>query len=208
MKIPAAAFAASLLVLPACAVGQSIGRPAIPPRPAAVRNILYVQRFTLAKPYTYDWSKERLLVSSGLLVVLEVDPALVVRRDSLEPVLYAGDVPVQRLNHGDESGRVIGIIPGSPDLSTTPIWFGAPGLPGRVTADMARSERARAERADVRPFSAEKIAGVSHPPATATDLTALLRDVAAQLVLQYSPQEKQLADQWRLPVAKAPGRKP
>jgi hypothetical protein len=31
----------------------------------------------------------------------------------------------------------------------------------------------------------------------------LLRTVAADLVYQYSPQEKQLADSWRLPEAKA-----
>jgi len=211
MKVLVAAIAASLLLMPACASGQAAGQApaAVPRTPVPVRNILYARPFTLAKAYPYDWSRERLIVSSGILVVLEVDPALVVRRDSLEPVLFAGDVPVQRLNHGDKSGRVIAIIPGNISLSNTPIWFGSPGLPGRVTAEIARSERARAERADVRPFSADKIAAVSHPRVAAADVTALLRDVAAQLVYQFSPQEKELGDQWRLPVAKAPpGRKP
>lgn len=205
MRVFAAVFAASLLVMPACAVGQA----ANPPAPVRVKSILYARPFTIGRPYRYDWSSDRLIVSSGVLVVLEVDPALVVPRDDLEPVLYAGDIPVQRLNHGDKSGRVIGIIPGSVDLSSTPIWFGAPALPGRVTAEIARSERARAEKAGVRPFGAERTGSVSHPPAAAPDLTTLLRDVASQLVYQYSPQEKELADQWRLPVAKAPtGRKP
>jgi hypothetical protein len=212
MKLLAAAFATSLLVIPACVVGQAVthtGAAAMPQTPAPVKNILDVRPFTLARPYRYDWSQERLIVTSGVLVVLEVDPALVVPRDSLEPVLYAGDVPVQRLNHGNKSGRVIAIIPGNIDLATAPIWFGSPQLPARVTAEIARSESARAEKAGVRPFGREKIASVSHPPAAAADVTALLRDVAAQLVYQYSPQEKELADQWRLPVAKAPtGRKP
>ena len=191
----------SLLAVPACAA-------AIPPTPARVRNILVVQPFTLGRPYAYDWSAEKLTVQSGLLVVLEVDPALVIARDTPEPVLYAGDIPVQRLNHGSESGRVIGIIPGNVDLAATPIWFGAPGLPGRITAAIARSERAKAERAEVRPFSAQKIAAVTRPAVTAPDLTALLRDVAAALVDQYSPQERYLADQWRLPVARATRKKP
>lgn len=211
MRVFAAVFAASLLVMPACAAGQGGAHDAAAPLPAPVqvKSILYARPFTIGRPYRYGWSSERQLVSSGVLVVLDVDPALVVPRDSLEPVLYAGDVPVQRLNHGDQSGRVIGIIPGNVDLSSTPIWFGAPALPGRVTAEIARSERARAEKAGVRPFGAERLAGVSHPSAAAPDLTALLRDVAAQLVYQFSPQEKELGDQWRLPVAKVPaGRKP
>jgi hypothetical protein len=200
MRLTAAVLALSLLAVPACAA-------AIPPTPAPVRNILAVRPFTLGRPYVYDWSAQKVKVESGLLVVLEVDPALVIARDDLEPVLYAGDIPVQRLNHGSESGRVIAIIPGKVDLATTPIWFGAPGLPGRITAEIARSERARAEKTGVRPFSAEKIAAVTLPAVTAPDLTTLLREVAAALIDQYSPQEKDLADQWRLPVAVAPRKK-
>ena len=200
MRLVALVLAVSLLAVPACA--------AVPPTPAAIKNILVVQPFSLGRPYRYDWTAEKLTVQSGLLVVLEVDPAYVVPLDTLTPVLYAGDIPVQQLNHGNKSGRVIAIIPGNVNLATTPIWFGTPELPARVTAEMARSERARAEKAEVRPFSAQKIAAVTKPPVTAPDLTSLLRDVAAQLVYQYSPQEKELGDQWRLPVAKAPGRKP
>jgi hypothetical protein len=68
---------------------------------------------------------------------------------------------------------------------------------------MVRSERARAEKAGVRPFPAGKISGVLHPAVAAIDLAALLRDAAAQLIYQYSPQEKELADSWRLPAATA-----
>lgn len=201
MRIVAFVVAVSLLAVPACAA-------AIPPPPVAVKNIVVAQPFTLGRPYVYDWSAEKLVVQSGVLVVLDVDPALAKARDALEPVLYAGDVPVQRLNSGGESGRVVAIIPGNVDLATTPIWFGAPGLPGRITAEMARAERARAERADVRPFGRERIAAVTRPPVSAPDLTTLLRNVAAALVEQYSPQEKYLADQWRLPVARTPRQKP
>jgi len=86
---------------------------------------------------------------------------------------------------------------------TSPIWFGTPELPERVTAEIVRSERARAEAAGVRPLGSDKIASISHPSVAAADLAALLRDVAAPLVHLYSPQEKELADQWRLPTAEA-----
>lgn len=176
---------------------------AAPPSPKPVNDLLFARPFTLAKGYRNTWSKERALVSSGVLVVLEVDPALVARRDAAQPVLYAGNTPVQRLNHGDQSGRVIGIVPGVADLSGSPIWFGAPGLPERAVAETTRAERARAERSGIRPFAAEKLRSVTRPPAAAEDLAALLRDHAAPLVFQYSPQEKDLAEAWRLASAKA-----
>jgi hypothetical protein len=213
MKLLAAAFAASLLVMPAGGVCQNVGHVgevAIPSTPAPVKGILYARRFTLETPYTNTWSKERgRVVSTGVLIVLEVDPAFVVPRDTLEPVLYAGNDTVQRLNHGHRSGRVIGIVPGNIDLASAPIWFGSPQLPGRVTESSVQSERARAEKAGVRAFPQARISGVERPPVAAKDLAALLRDVAAELVYEYSPQEKQLADSWRLPEAKAaPEQKP
>lgn len=210
MRLLTVAFAASLLLMPAYVACQTVGHSGgmtMPSTPAGVKDILYARPFTLQTPYRNDWSKERALVSTGTLVVLDVDPALVVPRNALEPVLYAGNVAVQRLNHGDQSGRVIGIVPGNVDLATTPIYFGTPQLPERVTESSARAERARAERAGVRPLGAERIASVLKPAVRAMDLAALLRDVAAELVYQYSPQEKELADSWRLPEAKATPRK-
>ncbi|MFL6246564.1 MAG: hypothetical protein ACJ74H_11105 [Thermoanaerobaculia bacterium] len=201
MKVHAAFFIVTLLVMPACAASQNVARARENATPVPVRDILYARPFTLETPYRNEWSQERAMVSTGVLVVLDVDPALVVRRDTLEPVLYAGNVAVQRLNHGDKSGRIIGIVPGAVDLTGVPIWFGSPELPERVTANFVRSERARAERAGVRPFSSAKLAAVMRPVVTAAGLSALLRNVAAALVDEYSPQEKELADSWRLPIA-------
>jgi hypothetical protein len=206
-RLFAVACAASMLVMPACAAGQALGREGeipTPPTPAAVKDILYARPFTLGTPYRYTWTKEPRMVSTGVLVVLEVEPAYVVPRDSLEPVLYAGNVAVHRLNHGHLSGRVIGIIPDNIDLATAPIWFGSPELPGRVTRAMIEAERAAAERAGVRPFPQARISGVLRPAVAEKDLATLLRTVGAELVYEFSPQEKDLAESWRLPVAKAP----
>jgi hypothetical protein len=174
--------------------------------PKPVLDLVYARPFTLDKGYQYDWSKDRPIVSSGTLVVLKVDPSLVVPRNALEPVLYAGDWAVQRLNHGDESGYVIGIIPGDVDLTRTPIWFGRPALPERVTAATIRTERASADAAKIRPFTADRVRTVTQEPLQAPDLFSLLRDHVANLVLEFSPREKDLAETWRLPVASAPPR--
>jgi hypothetical protein len=103
------------------------------PAPTPVNDALIVQPFTLQQGYRNSWSKEPATVSSGVIVVLAVDPALAARRNAAERVLYAWTTLVERLNDGGQSGRVIGIVPGTANLAGAPIWFGAPGLPERVT---------------------------------------------------------------------------
>ncbi len=197
--------ALGLLVCISFLAGPAIASqlPPIPTTPSPVIDLVFARPFTLAKGYKYDWSKDRPIVTSGILVVLKVDPDLVLPRNSAEPVLYAGNRTVQRLNHGHKSGYVIAIIPGEVDLTQAPIWFGRPGLPERVTAQTIRSERALADAAKIQPFAAKKVQGVTQGRLQASDLFSLLRDHVANLVLKYSPQEKDLAEKWRLPVARA-----
>lgn len=208
MRLVQAVFAVSILVTAACASGQNASRVPSPdlPYPVPVRDILFAQPFTVSRPFQ-TWSRDRAKATSGTLVVLDVDPRYVVPRDAMaNPVLYAGNVAVIQLNEGHKSGRVIGIIPGNVDLASEPVWFGAPDLPERVTPESARAERARAEEAGVRPFARSKIAAVQRPATRTADVSALLRDVAAELVYEYAPQEKDLAEKWRLPVATAPNK--
>ncbi len=187
----------------ACALAE--GLPPVPSTPAAVAELVYARPFTLSNGYKYDWNKERPTVTSGTLLVLKVNPDLVVPRQLAEPVLYVGNQTAQRLNHGHESGHVIAIVPGEVDLTQTPIWFGSPDLPERVDANMVQTERALADAANIQPFAAEQVqaaAAKGGERLEVSDLYTLLRDHVAELVLQYSPQEKHLAEMWRLPVAK------
>ena len=197
------AFRLSICLLIVAIHAMASESPPVPTTPAAVSDLVYARPFTLAEGYQYDWSADRPIVRSGTLVVLKVDPDLVLPRNSAEPVLYAGNQPLQRLNQGHESGYVIAIIPGEIDLTQTPIWFGRPELPERISAQTVQSERALAEAADIQPFAAETVQNVSQERLQAADLFSLLRDHVANLVLEYSPQERDLAETWRLPVATA-----
>ena len=179
----------------------SVGEGRVPPTPSAVIDIVEIQPFRLKTGYRYDWLQSRPIVSAGWLVVLKVDPKYVVPRDTAEPVLYAGDQTVQRLNQGHRSGHVIGIIPGDVDLASAPIWFGRPQLPERVTPAIISAERALADKAGIKPFSPDKINGARSNAIEVDDLAALLRGRAADLVLKYSPDEKNLVETWRLPSA-------
>jgi hypothetical protein len=197
--LPAAVLAVCLLgilILGACqAFAADPDKQPVPPTPVPVQRILVARPFTLQVPFTYDWSKERPSISSGTLVVLAVDGAYVVPRNAtVGPTLYAGDTPVMRLNHGFLSGRVIGIVPDTVNLATAPLWFATPG----------KDENLKAERAFMSPLPAAQLRAARRPPASAKDLAALLRTAGADLVLEFSPQEKALAEIWRLPVAKPP----
>lgn len=205
MRLFAAAFAGFLLATAPPVSCQTPERAyETPPTPARVKSLVHARPFKVERPFINTASEARQKVSEGIFVVLEVDPAYVDPRDAvLNPVLYAGNTAVIRLNRGNESGHVIGIVPGDVDLATEPIWFGSPELLDRLTPATIEAERERAEGAGIRPFGAEKIAAVQQAPLEAPDMAALLRDFVAELVYEYSPQDKELADIWGLPVAGA-----
>lgn len=169
--------------------------------PAAVVDVVHIQPFVLKEGYSHDWRQERPFVQSGTLVVFKVNPDYVYPRNAAEPVLYAGNQTAQRLNQGHESGYVIAIIPGAIDLAREPVWFGSRELPERVNAETITLERARAEKAGIKPFDAAKVQSVTRERLESNDLAALLREHVAELLPQFSPQEKALAETWRLPVA-------
>ena len=209
MNVFAGAIAVALLGISSPGAPQGLtgdpDRMPVPPTPKSVQRILVAQPFTVQTPFINDWSKERRQYTSGTLVVLETDGAyLVPRNATVSPVLYAGDTPVLRLNHGHLSGRVIGIVPGTVDLTTMPLWFGTPEFADGKTPETALADRRKTEQASMTPLPADQIRAARRTPVSATDLAALLRTTAAELVLQYSPQEEALAEIWRLPTAKPP----
>jgi hypothetical protein len=162
-------------------------------------DVVYIQPFKLEKSYKFDWRSERPEVRSGLLVVIKVDTSQVRPTNDLQPVLYAGNQTVQRINEGYESGYLVAIIPDPIDLSKDAVWFGTPGLPERTDAKSIRAERAKALSSGIRPMKADDVKSHTKDMASVPDLTTLLRKYAADLILEYSPQEKHIVEAWRLP---------
>ena len=196
----------SLIVVAILAVtmGALAGPPAVPSTPAAVEDILYARPFTLEKGYNFDWSKERPLLTEGTLLVLKVNPDLVYARQVAEPVLYVGSRTAERVNIGYRSGRIIAIVPGHVDLRTTPIWFGTPELPESVNGNIVRAERALADEAGIRPFSADKVKTALARGGEELKLAGrdALRPHFAALLQQYSSVETELIDTFNVPVTR------
>lgn len=182
-----------------------LAAPPLPNTPAAVDEIAYARPFTLKDGFRYDWCNEPFQVTSGTILVLKVDPALVIPRQTQEPVLYVGEHAAMRLNQGDKSGYVVVVVPGDVDLTKDLVWFGAPQAPGRIDPQAARQQ---AEKAGFKPLSTEKAKAATNaggPRVNSQDMSALLRDTISGLIERYSPQEKYLAETWRLPVVKPAG---
>jgi hypothetical protein len=188
-------FTAVLAATRSEAVGERRIALAARPSVSGVHAIVYAQPFVLSRPWTHVWRVEQPSFDAGWLVVLDVDPTYVKPRQTYEPVLYAGDETVERINHGYEAGRVVAIVPcardakGLPalDLSRTPVWFGAEELPERVDAAAVRHERESAERRGVKPLPVPVV-----QPILRLESRDDIDQYAGILVLEHSPEEHDL----------------
>jgi hypothetical protein len=181
-----------------------LAAPPVAKTPAAVTDVVYARPFTLNDGFRYDWCNEPFQATQGTILVIKVDPVLVIPRQIEEPVLYVGNHTAMRLNQGNQSGYVVAVVPADVDLTKDLVWFGTPALPGRVNAARIHAEHQLAEKAGLKTLSPEKAKAATDNGGSrvqAQDMSALLRDVIGGLVEKYSPQEKSLAETWRLPVA-------
>jgi len=178
------------------------GRP--DPTPAqrsaeSVRKLICARPFTLDVAATHWWRSEQPRYDAGWLLVLEVDPAFVVAKQTEEPVLYAGAETLERVNHGSESGRVVCILPSprganglpSIDPATLTFFFGAEALPERIDALEAQHQLARAARSGTRPFPAAEVAAARACGGDALGVRSRdeLDPIAALLVLEHAPED-------------------
>jgi len=165
-----------------------------------VHSILAALPIGVTSSFAHDWSAERAQVSSGWLLALEVNPELLVRHQSADPVLYVGDLAVERINSGDLSGRVIVLVPERIDLATAPIFFGAAALPESVDTSTRKLELTRATNAGAKPFAASALeaalergfGGSDAETVEFQDRRAVL-EFAAQWIFEFAPEESDFA---------------
>lgn len=173
-------------------------------RTGAVRKLLLARPFTVAQPYEHAWRLEKPQVSSGWILVVEVDPAMSEAHQSTMPVLLVGEQTAEPVNSGQPSGNVVVIVPGAIDESNLSVWYGPPDLPESVDGAWITLARARVRPEDLTTFTASEVAaaralgGATLP---ARDRVELDRSVA-QLIIRFSPEERALAESLLVPVTK------
>lgn len=168
----------------------------------SVQRLLYARTIELDEGYTYSWTHEQPELKTGTVLVLEVDPDFAYPRQVGVPVLYVGNTPAELTNIGYLSGRMVVIVPGEVDLTTTPIFFGSTELPSQVTKERGDAELQAARDMGIRPFSAAEINGARElggETLYAFDNNFLMLEVS-NLILTYAPDEEERAKLYRLPI--------
>lgn len=181
--------------------------PAIPEVwPVGGVRLLHAQPFTVQTPWAHEWRADGAPVHGGVLLVLEVDKALVWPRQFAEPVLFVGAQTAERINVGHESGRVIALVPAAVDgrgrvaldLSATPIFFGAPQLPEQVDAAIIARTVAAARQAAIAPAGTAELQAAIRPQVAFAGRDDV-RLYASDLIEHHSPQEVDLVSGLRAP---------
>jgi hypothetical protein len=194
------AAAAVLLAATLCGAAGAAEGIQISDDGQGVRGLLYARPFTLEQPYQYLYTKEQPEITSGYILVLEVDPTFALPRQVHMPVLFVGTRPAELTNFGAESGRVVVLVPGDTDLASSPMFYGDTELPERIDAARGIEERDLALDQGITPFSQEEIdaalqAGGS--PLAAVSIDGVYREVA-DLILAYAPEDVDTANGYKL----------
>lgn len=168
----------------------------------AVRGLLHARAFRLEEPFTYTYLSESPAITSGFLLVLEVDREAAKPRQVGMPVLFVGDTPAHLTHSGYPSGRIVLIVPEWVDLERDPVFFGSDELPERIDRARGRLEALTASVRAARPFPAAARAeafAAGGPLLELADSVELFRAVA-DLIERYAPEEREWAEIYRTPV--------
>ncbi len=213
MRTALATFLAATLAAGAVIATRSSQRQGLSPLPtnpgATPIELVFAQPFALDVPYTHSWRAEAPDASSGWILVLRTDPALLERRQTAEPVLYAGSETGERVNNGD-GGNLVVLVPsalganGLPVLDPTkvPIWFGTPELPERVDAQRIASELALATKQGVGPATSTAIRAQASLGTIFAPDRGDLDSYLADLIELYSPTETDLVAGLRVSITR------
>lgn len=173
-------------------------------------SLLYAQPVTLEEPTTYLMRADQPVVSAGYLVVVQTNPAILPVRQAHNPLLFAGDMPIERIN-GDEEPRVfIGFVPSALDargaialdLARTPLFWAYPEvLPEALKPDLAQAALAHGLASGAAPQPKESVnrALAAGGPVVHLGTYGDLRRHAANVIEQFSPGEVDLIVGLRVP---------
>jgi hypothetical protein len=177
--------------------------PAAAPMPAVQQlELVHAERFEVAQPYVHQWrAAPQPLVTNGWLLVLAGEPSSLVARQMKMPLLQVGAETAERVNVGDQSGKLVVLVPGDFALTDAPIFLGSPALPEEVGQPQLDAELATARANGAKATDAATVAKVSAPRREfANDYELRLR--AIELVERFSPQEQDLIRGARVPLVK------
>ena len=196
-----------LLAAATTALAQSPGPVYVEDQPVvitdpgnAVKHLLYARPFTLEVPYVYAWTNEKLEITSGYLLVIEVEPQFTRPRQTWMPVLYVGQRPAEVTNVDIEKGRMVVIVPGDVNLAQEPIFFGSVELPEKITSERGKLEMDAALALGIRPIPPKELAAALTRGGESLRVHdgKLLYFAVADLIDEYAPADHDRAESYRV----------
>ena len=173
-------------------------------------RLLFAQPFFLDQSYQHAWRSDQPTYSAGYVIAVAADPEVMPVMQVHHPLMFVGDMPIERVNDGWQSGVVVGFVP-SPvkdgqltlDLATTPIFWAKPDiLPEALTASQARAELERAieSGAVAQQGATVQSAVTSGGGAVYVETHGMLQRYVADVIERFSPGEVDLISGLRAPL--------
>jgi hypothetical protein len=167
-----------------------------------VRALLLAQPFELERPATHYWRAEMPQYTRGWILVLECDPLLLPRKQTVEPALACDGELLDRLNEGAKHGRVVAILPrpgASMEAALESLCFVSPERPEAVDAGIL--SRLWEQASDPHRVDADEwtLARARGGEAIRFEDRTQLEEHCAQLILEHAPEDRELAEGWLVP---------
>jgi hypothetical protein len=167
---------------------------AIASPPAGVVALDHVQPVQIEDAFVYEWNAERRQIQTATILVVEVVPGTAQTRQTATPVLYVGSTPAARVHPGETDHHLVVFVPGHPDLSRTPIFWGPDTLPEQVTAQMGTEST---QNIAGQPFSLAATHAATRPLIQLSDQGALYGHMAS-LIDEYAPSDHRFSTSIRV----------
>ena len=164
--------------------------------PATDIAIKYAQVVDIEESFVYQWSAEKEAISAATVLVLEIASNKVGLPPVGAPTLFVGGVPAARVHPGGPDNHVVVYVPGRPDLTKTPVFWGPSVLPERVTRHMGEQYTADIGGQSV---GGNTVNEVLQPTISVANETALFRHMAV-LIDRYAPKDGAYADGIRVTI--------
>lgn len=115
--------------------------------PPVVEAVTWAQPFEVTEPMAYPMRADRPEVRQGWMLEVRVPPGSSRVQSIHSPVVYVGDWPSRRANLTSDGTCLALWVPGTVDWGATPIFFGPPIPPEKVSPEQAADAAAAAAEA-------------------------------------------------------------
>ena len=161
---------------------------ATPPQKAV--EVKLAQYFEVNEPITFHWQAEQPSFKNGTILVLAVNKAQALPRQTQSPTLFVGNSPAAVTHPGYLDGRMVVFVPGH-TTDSTPVFWADSKLPEQMTVTDGNELLAQVPSNGTSAWTAERTTLKFHNEAN-------LYGHIAELIEKHAPQDIDFAHGFRM----------